>query len=67
MTDPDAYREMARDLRGRARTMKSREAQADPRLLADEYDTLAAHLAPKVAPRKSSGQVGNKDKGDDPG
>ena len=49
MSDADYYREMARRLRVRAAMMKSREARADLRWLAAEYEAQAAHLTATAA------------------
>ena len=64
MADADDYRERARRLRGRAGMMKSREARADLRWLAAEYEAVATHLAATAAPNKVGERT--KDKGDNP-
>ena len=50
MSDPDDYREMARRLRVHAAMMKSREARADLRWLAAEYEAQAAQEFEKGVP-----------------
>ena len=57
MIDADAYREIARDLHLLAATTKSPETRADLRLLAEEYETLAAHLEAKAAPTNGLGGI----------
>jgi hypothetical protein len=49
MIDADAYREIARDPHLLAAATKSPEARGDLRLLAEEYEALAAHLEAKAA------------------
>jgi len=67
MSDPDDYREMARRLRVHAAMMKSREARADLRWLAAEYEAQAAHLMATAAPTKAGEHTTIKAKGNDPG
>lgn len=67
MSDADEYRDIARRLRVRAAMMKSREARADLRWLAGEYEAQAAHLTLTAAPTKAGEHTSIEARGNDPG
>jgi hypothetical protein len=60
MADADNYRKVARRLRAHAGMMKSREARADLRWLAAEYEALAAHLIAMPALTEVGGDTKSK-------
>jgi hypothetical protein len=66
MSDADDYLGMARRLRVRAAMMKSREARANLRWLAAEYEAQAAHRTAR-APTKAGEHTSIKAKGNDSG
>ena len=66
MSDADEYRDIARRLRVRAAMMKSREARADLRWLAGEYEAQAAHLTATAPRQRLASTPGIEAKGNDP-